>query len=186
MDNMDNIEKIKNDLKNNLSQFRYEHSIRVAEAARSLAEHYNINAEKAYIAGVVHDIAKEFSNEENEKWIEKYNLPKGLLNPEFKETIHADIGAVVVKELYGFDDEICNAVKYHTVGNISMSLFDKVIFVADIIGRKMSNPQIDEIREFAYQDINKAVKQILINQKEMLESSGKSFHPNALELLNSL
>lgn len=181
-----NIEKIKNDLKNNLSQFRYEHSIRVAESARSLAEHYNINAEKAYIAGLVHDIAKEFSSEENEKWVEKYKLPKELLAPKFKDIIHADIGAVVVKELYGFDDEICNAIKYHTVGNISMSLFDKVIFVADIIGRKISNPQIDEIREFAYQDIDKAIKQILINQKKMLESSGKNFHPNALELLNSL
>lgn len=181
-----NLEKIKNDLKNTLSQFRYEHSIRVAETARSLAEYYNIDAEKAYITGVVHDIAKEFSNEENKKWIQKYNLPKELLDPKFKEIIHADIGAVVVKELYGFDDEICNAVKYHTIGNISMTLFDKVIFVADTIGRKNSNPQIEEIRKLAYQNINKAVKQCLINQKEKIEGSEKSFHPNALELLNSL
>lgn len=181
-----NLEKIKDDLKNTLSQFRYEHSIRVAETARSLAEHYNIDAEKAYIAGVVHDIAKEFSNEENKKWIQKYNLPKELLDPKYKEIIHADIGAVVVKELYGFDNEICNAVKYHTIGNISMSLFDKIIFIADLIGRKISNPKIEEIRRLAYQNIDLAVKKSLINQKEILENKGEIFHPNSLELLKSL
>ena len=69
---MYNIEQIKNDLKNNLSQFRYEHSILVAEEAKKLANHYNIDEEKAYIAGLVHDIAKEFSDDENSKWIKKY------------------------------------------------------------------------------------------------------------------
>ncbi len=181
-----NIEKIKSDLKNNLSQFRYEHSLRVAEEAKKLAEHYNINAEKVYLAGLVHDIAKEFSSEENEKWIKKYKLPKELLDPKFKEIIHADIGSVVVKELYGFDNEICNAVKYHTIGNITMDLFDKIIFVADVTGRKTSNLKIQEIKKLSYIDINKAVKQCLINQKEILENNGGSFHPKALELLNSL
>ena len=183
---MYNIEKIKNDLKSNLSQFRYEHSIRVANEAKKLAEYYNADSEKAYLAGIVHDIAKEFSNEENKKWIEKYNLSKDLLSIEYRNIVHADIGAVVVKELYDLDYEICNAVKYHTIGNVSMSLLDKIIFIADVIGRKDTNTYIEEIRILAYQNLDKALKQCLIAQKEMLESKGERFHPEALKLLNSL
>lgn len=183
---MYNIEKIKNDLKNNLSEFRYEHSIRVAEEAKKLAEYYNVNEEKAYLAGIVHDIAKEFSDEENTMWIEKYNLPRELTTNEYKKIAHSYIGAVVVKELYGLDDEISNAVKYHTIGNVSMSILDKIIFIADVIGRKDSNSYIEEIRKLAYQDLDEALKQCLINQKERLESRGESFHPEALKLLKAI
>lgn len=183
---MYDIKKIDNDIKNSLSQFRYEHSIRVAEEAKKLAYHYNIDTEKAYVAGMVHDIAKEFTIEENEKWINKCNLSKELLNPELKNIIHADIGAVVVKEIYGFDEEICNSVKYHTIGNVSMSLFDKIIFVADMIGRKNISPKIEKIKQLAYKNIDMAVKLCIINQKEKLESRGETVHPEAVKLLKSL
>ena len=132
---MYNIEKIKEDLKKNLSEFRYEHSILVANEAQKLACHYNQDERKAYIAGLVHDIAKEFSDEENIEWIRKYNLSNELLLAEFKKIIHADIGAVVVKEWYGLDEEICNAVRYHTIGHVPMNWLDKIVFVADKIAR---------------------------------------------------
>lgn len=183
---MNNIKKIKEDVKEKISEFRYEHSIRVAEEAKKLARHYKINEEKAYLAGIIHDIAKEFSNQENEKWVEKYNMPKELLEPEYKNIIHSDIGAVVAKEEYHLDDEICNAIKYHTIGDVSMSLFDKIIFIADKIGRKNSNSEIRKIKELAYQNIDEALKFYLINRREKLESNGESFHPKALELLKSL
>ena len=62
---MTNICEIKNYLKSTLSDFRYEHSLMVANEAKKLAMHYNLDLDKAYIAGLVHDIAKEFSDEEN-------------------------------------------------------------------------------------------------------------------------
>lgn len=183
---MHDIDKIKKDLKDNLSEFRYEHSIMVAEEAKKLAEHYNLDVEKAYVTGLVHDIAKEFSDEENKKWIDKYQLPKELLLPEFRNTIHADIGAVVVKEWYELDEEICNAIKYHTIGDISMTEFDKIIFMADKIARKVASPFIEKIRKLTYENLDEALKQFLIGQKEKIESSGGTFHPNTVELLRSL
>lgn len=183
---MYDIDKIKKDLKDNLSEFRYEHSIMVAEEAKKLAEHYNLDVEKAYVTGLVHDIAKEFSDEENKKWIDKYQLPKELLLPEFRNTIHADIGAVVVKEWYELDEEICNAIKYHTIGDISMTEFDKIIFMADKIARKVASPFIEKIRKLTYENLDEALKQFLIGQKEKIESSGGTFHPNTVELLRSL
>lgn len=183
---MYNIEQIKKDLESNLSQFRYEHSLLVAEEAKKLAFHYNFDEEKAYIAGLVHDIAKEFDDEENAKWIAKYNLSGDIFSPEFKNVIHANIGAVVVKEWYGFDEEICNAVCYHAIGNVPMGLLDKIIFVADKIARKVTNPIIEEEKTLAYQNIDAALALCLISQKSKLETLGMKMHPISLELLQSL
>ena len=183
---MYDIEKIKNDLKNNLSQFRFEHSLLVADEAKKLALHYNYDSEKAYVAGLVHDIAKEFDYSENDKWIKKYNLSGDIFTPQYKNVVHANIGAVVVKELYGFDDEICNAVCYHAIGNVPMSKLDKIVFIADKIARQISTPFIEELRVLAYQDIDRALKVYLNNQISKLESRGLSMHPVSLELLNNL
>lgn len=180
------VEQLKLDLKRNLSEFRYEHSVCVAEEARKLACYYHYDEKKAYIAGLVHDIAKEFSEEENKKWIEKYRLSKEWLLPEFQNIVHAEIGACVVSEWYGLDEEICNAVRYHTIGNTSMTLLEKIIFVADKVGRKANNLEQEEIRKVAYQDINRALYLCLKRQKEKLEQSGKIMHPNSIQLIKYL
>ncbi len=183
---MYNVEKIKRDLKDNLSEFRYEHSIMVAEEAKKLAEHYNLDEEKSYVTGLVHDIAKEFNDEQNKEWVDKYQLSEKLLLPEFANIIHADIGAVVAKEWYGLDEEICEAIKYHTIGDISMTKFDKIIFLADKIARKNASPFIEKIRKLTYENLDEALKQFLIGQKEKIEKLGGNFHPNTLELLKLL
>lgn len=183
---MYNIEQIKKDLKSNLSTYRYEHSILVAEEAKKLAKHYNLDEEKAYIAGLVHDIAKEFNKEENEKWINKYKLSGEIFMPEFKNVIHAYIGAIVIKERYGFDEEICNAVKYHAIGNIPMNNLDKIVFIADKIARKQTNSIIEQERELAYQDLDKAISLYLKNQRDKLKSEGKRMCEISLKLLQKL
>lgn len=180
------IESIKKDLKESLSEFRYEHSIKVANEAKKLAKHYHYDEEKAYVAALVHDIAKEFSDEENKLWIEKYHVSSEYLLPEFKNIVHAEIGAFVVKEKYHFDDEICNAVRYHAIGKFPMSLLDKIIFVADKIARDIKNPILEKEKVLAYQDLDKALALYLIMQKEKLEKKGLKMHPNSIELLKVL
>lgn len=185
-DNMYNIEKINEYLKNNLSKYRYEHSIIVAEEAKLLAHHYNYSEAKAYIAGLVHDIAKEFTEEENKKWIKKYNLSSELLIPELNKIVHADIGAVVVKELYNLDDDICNAVKYHTIGNVSMNTLAKIIFIADKIGRKKITPEMEEEKNLAYKNLDLAIALHLKNTERKLKNIGKELHPESQKLLNRI
>lgn len=183
---MNQIEKIKEDLKNNLSEYRYEHSILVAQEAKKLANQYNVDEEKAYIAGLVHDIAKEFSDEENVLWIKKYELDNELLLPEYKKIIHADIGAVVVKEKYNLNEEISNAVLYHTIGSINMSLLDKIVYVSDKVARKTKSEELDKIRELAYENIDKAIFLLLIKQKNKLENKKEKMHPDSVKLLQKL
>lgn len=183
---MYNIEKIKEDLKSILSPFRFEHSLLVAEEAQKLASHYNYDSQKAYITGLVHDIAKDFDDLQNSKWINKYHLSGDIFTPEYKNIVHANIGAIVVKEWYEFDTEICNAVCYHAIGNISMGLLDKIVFIADKIARKITTPLIEELKFLAYKNLDKALEVYLKSQISELESRGLKMHPISLRLLSSL
>lgn len=181
---MYNIIEIKNDLKSNLSEFRYNHSLLVAEEAKLLAHHYGLNESDAYIAGLVHDIAKEKNDDENVELVNKYNISNTFY--EYKEVLHAEIGYFIVKNIYKFNDNICNAVRYHALGNIKMSLFDKVIFIADKIGRENLNDSLKKIKEIAYNDIDSAIVLCLRYQKEKLSKLNKKMHNDTIVLLNHL
>ncbi len=183
---MYDIKKIKEDIRKSLSDFRYQHTIRVAEEAKSLARYYQIDEEKVYVAGLLHDMAKEFSKEENEGLIEKYKLPQELKKEEFKNIIHADIGAEMAKEYYNIEEDIYLAIKYHTIGNPNMNLFAKIIFVADKIGRKTLSPEMQEVKKTAYEDIDKAICRIILIETEKLKEKRLKLHPDTTILLNRL
>ena len=180
------IKTIKEELKKTLSQKRYNHSILVAEEAKKLAKHYHINEEKAYITGLIHDIAKELTEDENIYWIKKGKLSKDLENKENINIKHADIGAVIAKEKYNLDDDICNAIKYHTIGNKNMDLLAKIIYIADKIGREKIPEALKPVKELAYQNINKALLYCLEKQKIRLKEKGIKMHDDTEELLKEL
>lgn len=179
------LEDLKKDLKKRLSKKRYEHCLRVADESVKLAKIYNISEEKAYIAGLLHDIAKEFSLDENKEWLLKIGKDY-LLSLEFKRIIHSEVGALVVKELYNLDDSIINAIRYHNIGNINMDMLAKIVFVADKIESGKDYPGIEEERVLAYQNIDEALLLCLKNHKKKRESEGKNIHPDSVMLMDYL
>lgn len=180
------IRKIKTKLKKDLSHFRYDHSIRVAKEAKRLAKHYHIDKKKAYLTGLIHDIAKELTEEENNYWIKKGNLSSDLQKEEYKNIKHADIGAIIAKEEYNLDDDICNAIKYHTIGNKDMDMLAKIIFIADKIGRKKIPEALKPVKKLAYQDIDEALLYCLEKQETKLKDKGIKLHKDTKELLKKL
>lgn len=139
------IEKIKKDLKETLSEERYLHTLGVSEAAIELAEKYGIDIKKAEIAGLLHDCAKCMEKEELLDFAKNNcaDLDEGeTIN--FK-TLHAPVGAKIVCDKYKIEDtEIISAIRWHTIGKVNMSLFDKIIFLADKIERKTREPEYRE------------------------------------------
>ena len=128
--------KYKEWLKANLDEERYEHSLGVAECAEELAERFGLDKEKAYLCGLIHDCAKCFSNDELKNSICNCNdLCDGeLINPK---TYHAPAGALLARQELGIcDDEILSATRWHTLGKIEMSDFEKVIFIADKVEKR--------------------------------------------------
>ena len=123
-------------LKQNLSEERFLHTQGVAETARDMAKMFNVSEEKAYLAGLLHDCAKGFSNEKLLQII-KDNLTIDeceMINPK---TYHAPVGAYIAEKEFGVtDDEILSAIRWHTIGKLKMTDFEKVIFIADKIENK--------------------------------------------------
>lgn len=181
-----NINKIDTYLKENLSKKRYEHSLLVAKEAKSLAKIYHVDEEKAYLAGLIHDIAKELSEEENNYWIKKGNLADDLKKENYKKIRHADIGALIAKEKYNLDNDICNAIKYHTIGNKNMDTLAKIIYIADKIGRKEIPKELIPIKDLVKKDLNAALIYFIEKQNKNLISKNITPHKNTEELLQTL
>lgn len=179
-------EKIKEKLKELVKPKRYEHSLLVANEAKKLAEIFNESEEKAYLTGLAHDIAKNFDYEENKKWIKKYGLDEKWLKKENEKLVHAEVGALVAKEYFNFDDEMCRAIKYHTIGNETMTNFEKIIFLADKIGRKELDEDTIKIKDMAYKDIDKAMLLFLTYQEKKFTTKGKELHPETKKLVKKL
>jgi len=173
-------------LQNRLTEKRYRHTIGTAEEAVRLARHYGGPADKAYIAGLLHDCAKDFSQEEKRELCIKYNIPLDPVTDKQIDLTHGDLAAEISRHDYGIDDEdILNSIRYHTTGRKGMSLLEKIIYVADCIEPEREDyPGLTKIRRLAYQDINKAVKAGISSTIEENKNRGRLIHPLSIEALN--
>lgn len=149
---MESIEKIKADLKNILTEKRYIHSIGAMEKAIEYAKKYGENEEKAAYTALTHDIAKEMTLEEYYEYAKNNNIKLKKDDIMCPSVIHGIIGADIVKKEYGFTDEMCKAIYYHTTGTNNMTTFEKIIFLADKVEeRTRPKDKADVIRNIIAQ-----------------------------------
>lgn len=140
-------EIIKNKLASRLKQSRYIHSLGVADTAVFLAERFGVNTEKAKLAGLLHDCARQYPNSELAQEARKRNIEVGIVEAAMPLLLHAYIGAQLVREEYGVDDpEVSQAIYRHTVGGADMTALDKIIYFADMIEPSRDYPGVDELR----------------------------------------
>lgn len=124
-------EDLYNEVKEILSEKRFRHSEFVVKRAIEYAEIYNIDKETVKLVAIAHDIAKELSKEENQKYLCDYNIELDDVEKLNHNLIHAKIGAYICKDKYNFTDDMVNAIKYHTTGRENMSMLEKIIYLAD-------------------------------------------------------
>lgn len=128
-----NYTKIQKWLKDNLNEERYIHTLGTAECAKELALKFKLDSEKAYLAGLLHDCAKCFSNDKLLDIIHKYLLVEECEMLNYK-TLHAPVSAYIAEKEFNItDSEILSAIRWHTLGKLDMSNFEKIIFIADKI-----------------------------------------------------
>ncbi len=157
---MERYEFYKKRLKNMLSEKRFMHCINVSQTAAKLAENYGVNVENARIAGLLHDVCKEMPDNILIEILRK-NRFEGV-NRVSPKVRHGFAGYFFLKNDWKISNyDILNGVKYHTVGRKGMSLFEKIIFVADYISPERPWDDIDELTEMAFVDINRvALKKV--------------------------
>lgn len=183
---MESIEKIEENLKVMLSNKRYLHSVGTMKMARKLAKIYGINEEIAGMTGLVHDIGKELTESDKMKYIKENKIPIDEIEKENIGLLHAKIGADMAKKMYGFTEEMQEAIKYHTTASTNMTLLSKIIFIADKIEETRNYPDIETVRKLSTEDIDKCMLYILeYNIKKNVDEK-KLIHPNTILARNEI
>lgn len=182
MNDKSNIYKEVDDkLKRTLTEKRYNHVQGVVDMSIKLAQQYGEDVEKCRIAAIFHDYSKQFSKEENYDIIAKYKIEVDDLEINSKELLHSKIASKIAEVEYNISDkDILNAISYHTTGRANMSLIEKIIFVADSIENGRVYPGVENLRQVALFDIDKAILGILNSTISHLLNSGFKIHPNSV------
>ncbi len=174
------MKKIKKYLKKHLTKDRYHHTLGVAYIAVALAMRYNPDTrnsdfiKKAEIAGLLHDCAKCMDNDKKLKICDQNKIPYSSIESSHPYLLHGKVGAYIATTKFNIsDDDILQAIIWHTTGRPNMSLLEKIIFIADYIEpSRRPIQELDEIRQMAFIDINKTMEKILSNTLKYLETKG--------------
>ena len=141
-----------------LSKKRFKHTLGVVESATHLAKLYGVDVEKARLAALLHDCAKELPLQDMQNLVksESYDADQQLLSNG--NLLHGFAGMIRAKKEFSIsDDEVLEAIRVHTTGKVHMSTLDKVIFLADYIEPNRDFPGVDELRNVSELDLDKAV-----------------------------
>ena len=180
-------------LRATLKERRFTHTLGVANEAVRLAPRFGVDPEKAYIAGLLHDCAKNFSMEQVEEYCEKYGVTLDPYCMQEKALIHGFLGPVVARADYGVDDpEILSAIYYHTTGKPDMTPLEKLIYIADLTepgrdadpGRNMQ--QFSHLRNLLDEDIDEALIYAIGCCIMYVISKGNIIHPDSVLARNYL
>ena len=145
-------------LEQTLSKKRFQHSCNVARAAKQLAQRYGADQEKAYFAGLVHDICKEMPFDEQRRLMLAGDFAPDEAELHSRKLWHGIAGAYYIQTEFGVADrEILNAVRFHTVGRPGMTLLEEIIYIADMISDERDYKGVAKMRKLAYENLQTAM-----------------------------
>ena len=175
------IEMLEGQLKASLDEQRFLHTQGVAYTCAALAmKWYKYEVDRLMIAGYMHDCAKCMSFEEQMQIAAENMIFLSDFQIQHPKLLHAVVGPFVARDQYGiFDREIQEAIRTHTTGAPNMSIFQKIVYVADFIepNREGGIPFIEDYREMAFTDLDRAVYMISDSIVEYLSKKGNDFDP---------
>lgn len=165
---------------------RWIHTQGVMDTAVKLAEQYGANPEKADLAAILHDVAKYWPVLQLKEVLVENGLQGDLLEHD-KQLWHAEVGAFVAQRDYGItDQEVLDAIRYHTSGRVGMTLLDKVVCLADYIEPGRDFPGVNNIRELANHSLEGALAAGFDSTISFLISRKQIIYPLTLLARNDL
>ena len=183
---MRNYDEIFIKLKNALDGKRYIHTLGVAYTSSAMAMKYGYDTDKALLAGLLHDCAKCFPDDEKFALCEEGGVLLSEVEKKNTALIHAKLGVYIAQRDYDMKDiEILDAIRTHTTGEPRMTLLQKIVFIADLIEPARDAdviPDLDKIRKMAFEDIDECMYMITKQQLEYLDSKAdKEVDPETRE-----
>jgi predicted HD superfamily hydrolase involved in NAD metabolism len=174
-------------LKHILSTKRFTHSIGVKHAAMELAQQFGGDIEKAALAGLLHDCAREMPSNHLLKRAEEFGIVVGSLEKSSPVLLHAVVSARIAAVEYGIHDgQVIKAIELHTTGDADMTKLDKIIFLADYIEPNRTYPGVDKLRCLARKDLDRAVLAAFDQTIRYLVKEKMVIHPASIAGRNAL
>lgn len=172
-------------LQKRLKPKRYNHSLCVADEAVRLAQKYGGDCEKAYLAGLLHDITKNASADEHLQIFSEFGIMLNDIEKSAEKLWHAISGAAYIEHILGIDDdEIITAVRYHTTAREDMTQLEKLLYLADFTSADRDYDDIDIMREKVEISMEAALNYALSYTINDLVSRGKPLHLDTVKAYN--
>ena len=177
-------EKIRQFTESSVKKSRYEHSVRVAQMCARICRYYGLDADKGYLAGIGHDMCKDFPEDKMVELASRDGYPVIEIEKEKPSLLHGRAAAVMMTENFLIDDEdILEAVANHTSGKRGMCGLTKALFIADKIepGRPQATPKY--IEDKFKLSLNGMLYSVLKENYNYLMKKGYEVFPGTEELL---
>lgn len=174
-------------LRERLDDFRFEHSMAVSRQAVVLAERFGEDKEKAYVAGLLHDICKNLKREEQLQFFSSSAIMLTDTEKLSPKVWHAISGAEYLKKHLGIKDkDVINAVRYHTTGRAGMSKLEKIIYIADLTSLDRNYTDVDILRKITEKSLDEGLIYALKFTITSLTNKEEPIHPDTLNAYNYL
>lgn len=180
-----NIDEYISVIRERLSDYRFNHSLCVAKSAKELALRYGADAQKAEVAGILHDSMKESSKGEQLRVIEMAGMSLTELELSQKKFYHQTSGAAFAKAVLKIEDnEILDAIRYHTTGRADMSLMEQIVYLADFISEDRDYDDVDIMRQKV--EISKEEGLLYATRYTIVSviNKGRLLHPDTVDAYN--
>lgn len=160
--------------KKRLSAKRYQHTLNVRRMAVKLAKRWGADPEKAALAALLHDTAKELPREEMLQILNDNAIMAENAQNRPSPVWHGICAAILAQTQWGVEDEeVLSAIRCHTTGKPGMSLLDEIVFLADMTSAERDYPEVDYLRKLEKEDIHRAMREALEMNLHWLEESSK-------------
>ena len=169
-----------------LKHKRIPHVLGTEQEAIRLAERYGADVQKARVAALLHDCTKKLNMEDQLALCRQYGIQLDELEQKALKLLHAKTGAAIAREVFGVDDEIYNAIWWHTTGHGRMTLLEKIIYLADYIEPSRDFPGVEDLRAACYEDLDKGLLMGLEMTVEEMTAMGNPVHHATLEARDAL
>lgn len=172
-------------LEKRLNPKRYHHSLCVADEALRLAKKYGCDTKKAYLAGLLHDITKNATQEEHLHIFDKFDIMLNSVEKNAEKLWHAISGAAYIEYELGITDkDIITAVRYHTTAREGMSLLEKILYLADYTSADRDYDDVDIMRQKVEISIDAAMDYALTYTINDLVERRKLLHLDTVKAYN--
>ena len=174
-------------IRDRLSDYRFRHSVNVSREAVRLAKLYGGDVARAELAGLLHDVMKDTEKKEQLALIEKYGVDLNDVERQAPKLWHAIAGAVYVRRVLKIrDDDVVNAVRYHTTARAGMSLLEKIVFIADYTSEERDYKGVEKMRKASNVSLEYAMEEALAFGILTRADEHTAIHPDTFEAYNEI